>query len=545
MGNNFKKDLEENVKVPEQDFDKAMEEAKAKFEQEILDANKDNTSPIIDLKLSKEQEVELRKEIAKALKGKLDKVESIDEQEKDKEDLPDLSEQDKDSKELDDGDELIVEVKEDKNKDKKDEKEQDKEDSSVAKGYLDKLEELHNLKMKMYREQVEKHEINPNEDLFYKVIFMERQLALKRARYSEEDQEKFRETEEKFKKQEMAEQKKVRDELKLNVYEFDKKVTELKEANDEIEYVEKLQIQSTERDSGKITDEDAKKRLQIANEKRTKVLAEISILNPELLMDEKAKKQQMDVAERTVVGSQNLKKQDEVSKEVEGNINYAKSTDAKTGAKLELNNDYYQKELQKSRENYEMQLERLKIELKELPENPVTADDMSKKANILAQMKQVKEQIELGDDLEKSMQYNMEKDTDEVDKFVSAGKEYNQDMDKTEEGFEETDEYVKMVEEQEGEKSLENPENTREEDKQEVVEDEVLTAGMAGYAMAEEGYEIPVAVGCACIAGSLVRNVNDPEEAKAYLAVADKSPEQREREKAQQKLKNAEKEVQQ
>jgi hypothetical protein len=118
-------------------------------------------------------------------------------------------------------------------------------------------------------------------------------------------------------------------------------------------------------------------------------------------------------------------------------------------------------------------------------------------------------------------------------------------MNEIEEGFDETDEYIGIIEKQEGEQSLENPENTREENKQEVLEDEVLTAGMAGYAMAEEGHEIPVAVGCACIAGSLVRNVNDPEEAKDYLAVADKSPEQREREQAQQELKNAEKEVQQ
>lgn len=553
MEDNFERDLKENVNVPEQDFDKAMEDAATKFEQELSDANKDNPSPITDLEPHEEKETKLRQEIEKALKSKLDKMEPVEDVEdanKDKQDLPDLSDgqeltddkQQEESKEM--PDELIVEVQEEDKE--KEEEEPNKEDSSVEKGYLNRLEQLHNLKMQMYREQVAKHEVNPNEQLFYKIIIMERQLVYQRSKYSIEEQEKFKEIEEKFKKEEMAEQKKVRDELKINVLNFDRLVTELKRLNEEIEYVEKLQFQSTERDSGKITEEDAAKRLQIANEKRTKLLAEIAILNPDLMVEKQNKKEEMETAARTIIGSGNIQEQNEnLSDEIKKNIKYANSTDLKTKASLNMNDDYYKKELQRSKENHIYQFQKLEKELKELPEEPVSADDMAKKANILAQMKQVKSQIIQDEKLEKSMQDNMEKDNDEINEFIASDKELKEDFDKTEKGFKETDEYVEMIEKKEGEIFLDNPENTIEENKEEAIEDTIVTAGMAGYVMADKGHKIQAAIGCSLIASSLVRDVNNLEDANEYLNVVDKSEEQKEREEAQQELKGVESELRQ
>ena len=538
MGDEFKDKLKDDVITQSDDLEAQMEAAKAKFEKELDEEG--NSSPIMDLKSSKDKEAALKEEIKRALKDKIGDEPEVSEKEKAKVESEAKAEESTEDEaiekeerspevetvEKDDGDELIIEDK-------------SKSNVKFPKGYILKLEKLHNMKMKMYRYQVEKHEINPDKELFYQTIKDERYLLSLRTKYSEEERKIFEEYEDKFKQEEMAEQKKVRDELKLKGYEFDKLVTELKEINDEIAYVQKMQLNSTDREKGQITEEDAKKRLLKADDQKAKVLAEISILNPQLLIEERDEKAKMNAERNNMVGYANISKQEE---ELDGgtikNQRYAESQEGKISYNLGMNNDYYQKELLRRKKENEYQLYKLKQQLEELPENPVTADDISKKANILAEMQEVNNQIKIGNQMEKQLNSNMDKNTPDVAAFVSSSKEYEKDYEKTENNFKETDEYVELLDKQEAEPIIDTPEN----DEEEKEIEEFAVGATAGMAVAEAASgNIPAAVGSACISASLVRDVNNKEDAEEYLKIVNKSDSmKRERQQAEVELKAAE-----
>lgn len=532
MEDEFKDKLKDDVANQSDDIEVQMEAAAAQFEAELNDANNGNSSPIIDLKSSKEKEAALREEIKRALKDKIGDHPEIDEKEKTKVEAESETEEKEErspeveSVEKDDGDELIVDAA-------------GKSNVKFPKGYISKLEKLHNMKMGMYRSQVEKHEINPDKELFYQTIKGEKYLLSLRTKYSDEERKIFEEYEDKFKQEEMTEQKKVRDELKLKTIDFDKLVTELKNINDEIAYVQKMQLNSTDREKGQITEEDAKKRLLKADERKARVLAEISILNPQLLIEERDEKAKMNKERINMVGYENISKQaDELSDATMKNERYAENQEGKINYNLGMNNDYYQNEFLRRKQENEYQLYKLKKQLEELPENPVTADDISKKANILAEMQEVNNQIKIGNQMEKQLNSNMDKNIDDVAAFVSSGKEYEKEYEETENNFKETDEYVELLEKQEAEPIIDTPVN----DEEEKEIEEFAAGATAGMAVAEAASgNIPAAVGSACISASLVRDVNNKEDAEAYLKVVDKSDSmKRERQQAEVELKAAE-----
>lgn len=531
MEDDFKKSLADNVVtggmtdgIEHEDIETAIKDAAQKFEEELNNANNGEVSPIMDLKLSKEQEAKLRDEIKRALK---DKVGEIEKEER----SPEVE-----TVEKDDVDEMIVETS-------SEEKTKAAPEVVAPKGYLAKLEKLHQMKMKMYMGQVEQHKANPDEELFYNTIKYEKYVLSLRSKYTKEEQQEVAEYEDRYKQEEMAAQRKVRNELNIKVHNFDELVTELKEINDEIEYVQHLQLQSTDRDEGKITEEDAKHRLIIANQKKTKVLADISVLNPQLLIEEREQKHQMDATERNMVGSRNMAMQNndmsagtkQSSKFIEGQQNKAEHT-------LKSDFDYYKKQLQRRNQENRYKYNELKNMLNDLPENPVTADDIKKKANILSQMQEVNTQIEQGEKLERNLDNNMDKNSDEIGAFLAADEEYTEGYQKREEQFREVDEYVTIVEEQEGEEIVEKP--IASEEKEEERDLAEFGAGVAaGMAIsAADSGDVPAAVGCALISSSLVRDVNNYDDAKEYLNSFDKSNRmKKEREQAQNELAAAEK----
>lgn len=548
MENDFKEQLAKNVNKDDKNLDLGQSMQTAD-EHELKKANEGNPSPITDLKTSKGKLAELRREIDEILKEKYikDNPSPITDLKISKEKLAELRKEIDEILKENEKNEIKLEEKEDVEIDAKDDKEEEqlpeKEDSSVMKGYLDRLEILHNLKMEMYDEQIKKNEICPNEDLFYKTIFLERELMAQREKLSQQEQDGLLEIEEKYKKEEMVKQKKIRDQLKIEARNFDKLVTALKEVNDEIKYVQKLQLQSTERDTGMITEEDAEKRLIIANEKRTKILAEISIINPDLILEKKEQQHQMEQVKRDVVGGE-INPED-YSEETQKNIKYANATDKKTEYTFKSNDNYYKKEIEESIISYKEQFEKLKKRLNELPNEPETADDIKEKANILVQMRQVKGQITQTDELIKSMEDNMANKINDTREFEKIKKEGSAKLGETKKGFKETEEYVGIIEQEEGGKSFAHPLNTNEANKDEVIKDEVMVSAMMGYVMADKEKEIPTAAGCAFISASLITNVNDPEDAREYLKTVGNSEKiQKEREEAQQELKGEEIKIQ-
>lgn len=552
MENDFKEQLAKNVNKDYKDdknldLGQSIQKAEQDFKHELKKANEGNPSPITDLKTSKGKLAELRREIDEILKEKYIKDNSspITDLKISKEKLAELRKEIDEILEENEKNEIKLEEKEDAEIDAKDDKEEEqlpeKEDSSVMKGYLDRLEILHNLKMEMYDEQIKKNEICPNEDLFYKTIFLERELMAQREKLSQQEQDGLLEIEEKYKKEEMVKQKKIRDQLKIEARNFDKLVTALKEVNDEIKYVQKLQLQSTERDTGMITEEDAEKRLIIANEKRTKILAEISIINPDLILEKKEQQHQMEQVKRDVMGGE-INPED-YSEETQKNIKYANATDKKTEYTFKSNDNYYKKEIEESIISYKEQFEKLKKRLNELPNEPETADDIKEKANILVQMRQVKGQITQTDELIKSMEDNMAHKTNDTREFEKIKKEGSAKLGETNKGFKETKEYVGIIEKEEVMQSFAHPLNTNEANKDKVIKDEAMVSAMIGYVMEDEEKETPPA-GCALIPPSLIINVNKLTEAGPYLeAVGNIEKIQKEREEAKQELEGVESEM--
>ena len=160
-------------------------------------------------------------------------------------------------------------------------------------------------------------------------------------------------------------------------------------------------------------------------------------------------------------------------------------------------------------------------------------------------MRQVKGQITQTDELIKSMEDNMANKINDTREFEKIKKEGSAKLGETKKGFKETEEYVGIIEQEEGGKSFAHPLNTNEANKDEVIKDEVMVSAMMGYVMADKEKEIPTAAGCAFISASLITNVNDPEDAREYLKTVGNSEKiQKEREEAQQELKGEEIKIQ-
>lgn len=474
-------------------FREELESKVVLFDEITLNEYLDAPPVIMTLEEKKEWEKKLKQEIKRALKEHITDERSkkqekaiSEEKDKPKDDLVDLGTETEDLAKSED-------IKE------------DNVSSDTEKAYLDKSQIIHDLKMKMYKEQINKHTMTPNKEIFYKILELEKENKYLR-RDIKEPSDKLKEQESQNIKSEMEYEKRIRDVFMVKAKRVDRLSFELKECNDKIADLKKFQLDRTTRPEKAFDADEYKKRIDDYEAKRLNVLIAIYLENPKLMEEEILETKELKLQRKRALDPADAEKiailSDDAKGEITDNSRYAMSREQKATKLIENVNSFMQKEEDKELINARESIERLEIERKKLPKNPTSIEDIEKVTAItrqLADLKQVEENLETGStrgelDPKKQIQEANKDTTDSYDNRQKVNNSLNK-----------INEVIKEVKQETDEQRLENPTKTTKETAGNLVKHAAVGYSVAGGTKGE------VAVGAMLFREGLREKINDPE----------------------------------
>ncbi len=205
---------------------------------------------------------------------------------------------------------------EQENKDKTEEekkqeevKEKDEEEKPINKDeYLGKVRKLHEMKIREYREEMKKDDVNMDRH-FVNMIYLQREVDLERQAYiKEHGMEELSSIENQYMKEELKYQK------TLNIRRG-KELTKLKELDKKLDaIIDKMQTLQKSLEDKNISVDEYNDEIRALENDKLETLWKINKLNPELLQEKQDRKQERDEYQKNVI-TKNINRQDSMSKE--------------------------------------------------------------------------------------------------------------------------------------------------------------------------------------------------------------------------------------
>ena len=384
--------------------------------------------------MSRKQYIDLEVEKAVEERRKLSPIVDLEEEKKFRAEMRKSFEAAYDEKEISDTDEDI-ENKEKESKDKeKSNSLRNIDDKSM--GYLDRLELLHQIKMKMLKEQRDNGNWYPDTKEAYKVMIIEASVEKDREAYinslDENERKRVLGIEENYKNKELDIVRKQNKEYRENLDEFGELNKKLRDIND---WFEEFQKQMRE---GKVNEEDYRKQVKEKQVELDDVLADINRLNPQKLqevIDERNKQQRLS---RTILGSDYAEKvYVRSSDEMKQRLDYLYGKNKYQEATIISENRFLQKEgIERTIDEYENHRKHLEKELESLKEEP---ENIDRRAEIIKELRITDAKIDGYENTKEALEKGMAKDVDVEGKIQEESRKVEEDIKEVENDFEDID----------------------------------------------------------------------------------------------------------
>ena len=306
-------------------------------------------------------------------------------------------------------------------------------------GYLDRVALLHEMKMKMLKEQRDKGDYVPSSKEAYKVMLLEASIERDRESYvkglESEELASVVKIEEGYKNKELdvtREQNKEFREKLFEMSELNKKVKEINDCFEELQ--EKMR-------NGEIGEEEYRKSIANNQAELDKTLKSINELNPEKMQKAVDEQQRQSRLQKHFLGKDyNEKVYLRSSEEFKKRLDYANEKKLYNAAAIVTENKYLQKEgLDRTIEEYEKHRKELEKELEKLEDTP---DNLKRRAEILKELRITDAKIDGYENTREDLENGLEKDMDVTGDIENESKAVEEDIEDVEKDFEDVEEVL-------------------------------------------------------------------------------------------------------
>lgn len=311
-------------------------------------------------------------------------------------------------------------------------------------GYLDRVALLHEMKMKMLKEQRDKGDYTPSTKEAYKIMLLEASIERDREKYMEgaepEEIAAVVKIEEAYKNKELDVTREQNKDFREKVHEMSELNKKLKDINDCFE-----ELQEKMR-NGEISEEEYRKEVGEKQVELDETLADINELNPEKLQDAIFEKQRQARLQRAVLGKDYSEKVFvRSSDEMKERLNYVSEKNAYNAAAIMTENKYLQKQgLERTIEECEKHKEELEKELEKLEDTP---DNLKRRTEILKELRITDAKLDGYNNTKDDLEHGLEKDKDVRVDMEEESKAVEEDIKEVEEEFEPVEEVLEKSEE--------------------------------------------------------------------------------------------------
>lgn len=311
-------------------------------------------------------------------------------------------------------------------------------------GYLDRLTLLHEMKMKMLKEQRDNGDYMPSTKEAYMIMLLEASVEHDREQYVEglEPREiaELVEIEERYRHEELDVTREQNREFREKVHEMSELNKKLKNINDCFEELQRKMR------NDEISEEEYRKKIKEKQAELDVVLADINELNPEKLQEAIYEKQRQARLQKAILGKDYSEKVFvRSSDEMRERLNYVSEKNAYNAAAIMTENKYLQKQgLDRTIEEYEKHKEELEKELEQLEDTP---DNLKRRAEILKELRIAETRLSGYNSTKEALEYGLEKDKDVRVDMEDESKAVEEDIKEVEEEFEPVEEVLEKSEE--------------------------------------------------------------------------------------------------
>ncbi len=311
-------------------------------------------------------------------------------------------------------------------------------------GYLDRLALLHEMKMKMLKEQRDKGDYVPSSKEAYKVMLLEASIERDREPYvkglESEELASVVKIEEGYKNKELDVTREQNKDFREKLFEMSELNKKLKDIND---YFEELQEKMR---NGEIDEEEYRKCIDKKQYEFDEVLKDINELNPEKLQKAVDEQQRQSRLQKHFLGKDyNEKVYLRSSEEFKKRLDYANEKKLYNAAAIVTENKYLQKEgLERTIKETENHKEKLEKELEKLGDTP---DNLKRRTEILKELRITDAKLDGYENTREDLENGLEKDIDVTGDIENESKAVEEDIEDVEKDFEDVEEVLDKSEE--------------------------------------------------------------------------------------------------
>lgn len=404
-------------------------------------------------------------------------------------------------------DEKSAEEKKDEIKDKKGQAKVEKSTAvrdinSKEIGYLDRLELLYQMKIKMLREQQKKDEYVPSDKEYYKMLLLQKSIEADRKNalngLDEKSKAQFIKVEEEFKRKELDIERRSNQKFRQELDEFSRLNTKIKEINEWIE-----QKQEEMRD-GKVDPEEYQKAMKEKQVELQNTLVKISALNPQKLQevcDVKAKHARL---ERGIMGKNYreelyLRSSDEMREK----LNYKNEKEKLQAVITQKENNFFdQNGINRTIEQDKKHKEYLEKEKEKLDDAEQTPENIKRKAEVLKELRIIDTRIDGAENKKEELEQGMKYDENVEGKLAQEDKAVEEDIKEIEQDFAEIEENIEEMDKDIETAGIQG--KTEEEIRKEAIETGAVVGGVVSLAGGDTSDAI--------IAGAIAAGVKEDTE---------------------------------
>lgn len=306
-------------------------------------------------------------------------------------------------------------------------------------GYLDRLALLHEMKMKMLKEQRDNGDYVPTRKEAYKAMLLEASIERDREKYVKgieaKEMSSVIKVEEGYKNKELDVTREQNKDFREKLFEMSELNKKLKDIND---YFEELQEKMR---NGEIEEEEYRETMAKKQDELDETLGDINKLNPEKLQEAVNEQQRQSRLQKAILGKDyNEKVFVRSSKEMQERLNYANEKNAYNAAAILTENKYLQKEgLERTIKETENHKEELEKELEKLEDTP---DNLKRRTEILKELRITDAKLDGYNNTKEELENGLIEDRDVRVKMEEESKAVEEDIKEVEKDFEDIEEVL-------------------------------------------------------------------------------------------------------
>lgn len=372
-------------------------------------------------------------------------------------------------------------------------------------GYLDRVELLYQMKMKMLREQLKKDEYVPSDKEYYKMLLLQKSIESDREEYLAGLDEKTRaqvvKVEEEYKGKELDIERRSNQKFRQELDEFAKLNIKMREIN---EWIEQKQQEMRE---GKVDPEEYEKAMQEKQLELEDTLEKISALNPQKLQEVCDTKTKHARLERGIMGKDYRarvyeRSSDEMRERLDYKTRKEKLQDAVTNKE---NRFFEQNGIDRTIEEYKKHKEELEKELEKINENENIPENIKRKAEVLKELMILDARLDGAENKKEDLEQGMKYDENVEAKLVTEERSVAEDIKEIEQDFTEIEKNIEEMD-----KDVETA-GIQGKTEQEIRKEAITTGAVVGGTVAIAGGSTTEAV----VAGVFATEIKEQDERKA------------------------------